>query len=64
VDSVDGKSQKVPKVIQQLYRQRLQFEQNSKNITLGMVKTFVLDDMLEMWYLDDKQKRQFSILSI
>jgi hypothetical protein len=61
LDSLDGKSQEVPKVIQQLCGQRLifRFKLNSKNLTLGMQnyavkRTFVPNDKLEMRYLEDK----------
>ena len=61
LDSFDGKSQEVPKIIQQLCGRRLifRFKLNNKNLTLGMQnyavkKTFMPDDKLEMRYLDDK----------
>ena len=61
LDSLVGKSQEVPKIIQQLCGQRLifRFKLNNKNLTLGMQnyavkKTFMPDDKLEMRYLDDK----------
>ncbi|KAM0896059.1 hypothetical protein ACQ4PT_023433 [Festuca glaucescens] len=63
LDSLDGKSQEVPKVIQQLCGRRLifRFKLNNKNLTLGMQnyavkKTFVPDDKLEMQYLVDKEE--------
>jgi hypothetical protein len=63
LDSLDGKSQEVPKVIQQLCGQIFifRFKLNSKNLTLGMhnyavKRTFVPNDKLDMRYLDDKAK--------
>ena len=61
LDSLDGKSEEVPKIIQELCRQRLIFrlKLNNKNLTLGMqnyaVKNiFVPDEKLEKRYLEDK----------
>jgi hypothetical protein len=63
LESLDGKSQEVPKVIQQLCGRRLifRFKLNNKNLTLGMQnyavkKTFVPDDKLEMQYVVDKEE--------
>ncbi|KAM0896962.1 hypothetical protein ACQ4PT_022853 [Festuca glaucescens] len=72
MDSLAGKSEEVPKVIQQLCGRRLifRFKLNNKNLTLGMQnyavkKTFVPDDKLEMQYLVDKEKylKTFIIVS-
>ena len=61
LDSLDGKSEEVPKIIQELCRQRLIFrlKLNNKNLTLGMQnyavkKIFVPDEKLEKRYLEDK----------
>jgi hypothetical protein len=71
LDSLDGKSQEVPKVIQQLCGRRLifRFKLNNKNLTLGMQnytvkKTFVPDDKLEMQYLVDKEEEVMLNLKI
>ncbi|KAE8768691.1 hypothetical protein D1007_59809 [Hordeum vulgare] len=61
LDSLDGKCEEVPKIIQELCGQRLifRFKLNNKNLTLGMQnyavkKIFVPDEKLDKRYLEDK----------
>ena len=61
LDTLDGKSEEAPKIIQQLCGKRLifRFKLNDNNLTFGtqnyaVKRTFVPDDRLEMLYLDNK----------
>ena len=61
LDSLDGKTEEAPKIIQQLCGRRLifRFKLNDDNLTFGtqnyvVKRTFVPDDWLEMLYLDNK----------
>ena len=61
LDTQDGKSEEVPKIIQQLCGRRLifRFKLSDSNLILGtqnyaVKRTFVPDDRLEMLYLDNK----------
>uniref|UniRef100_A0A8R7TJ74 Replication factor A C-terminal domain-containing protein n=1 Tax=Triticum urartu TaxID=4572 RepID=A0A8R7TJ74_TRIUA len=61
LDSLDGKFEELPKIIQELCGQRLifRFKLNNKNLTLGMQnyavkKIFAPDEKLEKQYLEDK----------
>lgn len=61
LDTLDGKSEEAPKIIQQLCGRRriFRFKLNDSNLTFGtqnyaVKRTFVPDDKLEMLYLDNK----------
>lgn len=61
LDTLDGKSEEAPKIIQQLCGRRriFRFKLNDSNLTFGtqnyaVKRTFVPDDRLEMLYLDNK----------
>uniref|UniRef100_A0A453RDM3 Uncharacterized protein n=1 Tax=Aegilops tauschii subsp. strangulata TaxID=200361 RepID=A0A453RDM3_AEGTS len=65
LDTLDGKSEAVPKIIQQLYGKRLifRFKLIDNNLTFGtqnyaVKRTFVLDDRLELLYLDNKAEEK------
>ena len=62
LNSLDGKCEEVPKIVQQLCGRTLifRFKLNNQNLTLGMQnyavkKTFVPVDKLELQYLRDKE---------
>ncbi|XP_044367394.1 replication protein A 70 kDa DNA-binding subunit B [Triticum aestivum] len=61
LDSLDGKTEEAPKIIQQLCGKKLifRFKLSDSNLTFGtqnyaVKRTFVPDDRLEMLYLNDK----------
>uniref|UniRef100_A0A453BR26 Uncharacterized protein n=1 Tax=Aegilops tauschii subsp. strangulata TaxID=200361 RepID=A0A453BR26_AEGTS len=63
LDSLDGKSEEVPNIIQELCGERpiFGFKLNNKNLTLGMQnyavkEIFVPDEKLEKRHLEDKAK--------
>ena len=61
LDSLDGKTEEAPKIIQQLCGKKLifRFKLSDSNLTFGtqnyaVKRTFVPDDRLELLYLNDK----------
>ncbi|XP_044394615.1 replication protein A 70 kDa DNA-binding subunit A [Triticum aestivum] len=65
LDTLDGKSEEAPKIIQQLCGKRLifRFNLNDSNLTFGtqnyaVKRTFMPNDKLEMLYLENKAEEE------